>query len=334
MAEMPHKLIAIPNRTYQAGARSEIKKLGMEAGFSPKRFSEFEIVVAELTSNLVKHTGKGGEILVKILDGNDKGLEMICIDHGPGMEFINAMMEDGISTTSTLGHGLGSIKRLSDEFDAYSQKGWGTVMLCRLYSSKTSAKRKHVTSGTIMLAKEGEFACGDNYLFLKRGNVEHIAVCDGLGHGGAASDASIACLNAYPATIGLSPAEQIKIIHKEARRTRGVVMSIIQIDFLQKKMTYCGIGNITVKVVSIGGKSKSCHSYNGIVGHSIPGTLHNNTIDWEKNDLLIIHSDGLNSRWEIQKYPGILKHDRVLLAAALYKDNYRGTDDAIVSVIG
>jgi anti-sigma regulatory factor (Ser/Thr protein kinase) len=333
MAELPHKIINLPNRTYQASARSEIKRFAVQAGFSTKRFSELEIVVAEITSNLVKHTGSGGTILVKIIDGEVKGLEIIVIDQGPGMEFINAMMEDGVSTTRTLGQGLGAIRRLSDEFDAYSQKGWGTVMVSRLYNAKFNSKKQLLQTGTVMVSKDNAPFCGDNYLISRKGNVAHVVVCDGLGHGEAASYASVCCLNAFPATIGNKPAEQIKEIHKEARKTRGAVMYVVHLDLNEKKMTYCGVGNIAVKVLSIGGKTKNCHSYNGIVGHSIPGSLHNNSIDWEKNDLLILHSDGLNNRWDMQKYPGILKHDRVLLAAALYKDNCRGTDDALVTVI-
>ena len=111
-------------------------------------------------------------------------------------------------------------------------------------------------------------------------------------------------------------------------------MYIVHLDFNQHKMHYCGVGNISAKVLSVGGKNKNCHSYNGIIGHSIPGSLHSYSVDWEKNDLLILHSDGLNSRWDIQNYPGILKHDKILLAAALYKDHCRGTDDTLVTVIG
>ncbi|RZM01429.1 MAG: hypothetical protein EOO88_57895, partial [Pedobacter sp.] len=262
-----------------------------------------------------------------------KGIELISIDNGPGMDSTAAMISDGVSTTNTLGHGLGAISRLSDQFDIYSLKGWGTIMLCRLYVHPLPLKKKLINTGTIMVAKDGEEECGDNYLFLKRGNVEHIALCDGLGHGEQASKAAITCLEAYPETIGKTPAEQLKEIHAAAKRTRGAVMYIVHIDMNERKLHYCGVGNIGVKLISIGGKSKNCHSYNGIVGHSVPGTLHSYTIDWEKNDMLIMNSDGLNSRWDIQKYPGILKHDRILLAAALYKDHCRGTDDTLVTVV-
>lgn len=329
----PHISIALPNRTYQAAARSQIKQLAAGAGLNAKRFSELEIVVAEITSNLVKHATHGGEMLLKLITDDGQGIEIISIDNGPGMDSINAMMEDGVSTSGTLGHGFGTIKRLSDEFDAYSQSGWGTVMLVRIYSKKPALKKQTLSSGTIMVAKKGEDSCGDNYLLLKRQQKDHIVICDGLGHGEAASEAATACLEAFLEVTELEPSAQLREIHRAVRRTRGAVMYIMQFNPEERQINYCGVGNISAKIISAGGKSKGCHSYNGIVGHSIPGTMHSYQIEWERNDLLIMHSDGLNNRWDIQKYPGILKHNRLLLAAALYKDNCRGTDDALVTVI-
>ena len=334
MAETAHKLFVLPNRTYQAQVRSEIKKLAAGAGFSAKRFSEFEIIIAEITSNLVKHTLKGGEILVKILSGDHPGIEIISVDHGPGMEFINNMMEDGISTTKTLGQGLGAIRRLSHEFDAYSLKGWGTVLLSRLYNIPPPATKQLLQSGTIVVAKDGDAYSGDNFAVFRKGNIQHVVICDGLGHGEQASIAAICCLEAYNKVKDLAPAEQLRHIHAEARKTRGAVMYVAQIDCNNGIMHYCGVGNIAAKIISPGGKSKNCSSYNGIVGHSFPGTVHSYKVEWEKADILIMHSDGLNTRWDLQKYPGILRHDRILLATALYKDHCRKTDDTLVSVIG
>jgi hypothetical protein len=52
----------------------------------------------------------------------------------------------------------------------------------------------------------------------------------------------------------------------------------------------------------------------------------------EKNQQLIMCSDGIRSRWDLTKYPSILKHDPMLLAAALYKDFSRRNDDTSVFI--
>ncbi|MFT3680444.1 MAG: ATP-binding protein [Ferruginibacter sp.] len=334
MANTPHKLVSLPNRSYQAMARSEIKKIAAATGFSKKRMAELEIVVAEITTNLVKHASKGGHILVKQLPEDNPGIEMISIDDGPGMSAVAKMMEDGISTTNTMGHGLGAIKRLSDDFDIYSQKDWGTILLSRIYVHKPAAfPKKTVDIRTVMIAKEGETSCGDNYEYIIKGNQVKIVVSDGLGHGEDASIAATASLLAFRNNYKTKANELLKLIHTEIRKTRGVVMSITDIDFNNKQFSYCGIGNITAKLVGIDHKQRSCISYNGIVGHSVPSTIHNHMYQWAKNDLLIIHSDGLSTRWDLQKYPSITKHDCSIIVAALYKDHNRGNDDVTILAI-
>lgn len=333
MANEPHKQVMLPNRTYQAVARSEIKKIALSAGFSSKRMAELEIIISEITSNTVKHTTKGAEILVKVIDTNNPGLEIICIDHGPGMESVSKMMEDGMSSTNTLGHGLGAIKRLSDELDVYSLQGWGTILLARVYEKKADPlKRTVIDIGMLMVAKEGETVCGDDYYYTIKGNTAKFAVCDGLGHGNEAHIASVQCLKVFKENMVLTPVEQLKMVHTGAKRTRGAVMFTIQFDFNNKQVTYCGVGNISAKALSAA-RSKYCISYNGIVGHSIPNSMNNHVLQCNKTDLFIIHSDGLSSRWDLQKYPGITKHDRSIIAAALYKDFCRKTDDVTVAVI-
>jgi anti-sigma regulatory factor (Ser/Thr protein kinase) len=68
------------------------------------------------------------------MPGNN-GVEVISIDNGPGIADIKKMMVDGSSTKQTLGNGLGAIQRLSDKFDIYSQKDWGTIILSRIFQN-------------------------------------------------------------------------------------------------------------------------------------------------------------------------------------------------------
>jgi hypothetical protein len=48
--------------------------------------------------------------------------------------------------------------------------------------------------------------------------------------------------------------------------------------------------------------------------------------------LLILHSDGLATRWDLSKYPGLTHRHPTLIAAALYRDFARGRDDVTVFV--
>src|ERR1700748_3287213 len=88
----------LPDRSYQALVRAEIKKLAETMGFKDRRLGEVEIIIAEITTNLIKHTPKGGMILVRQISKPDFGLELIAIDDGPGMKSPLKMLEDGHST--------------------------------------------------------------------------------------------------------------------------------------------------------------------------------------------------------------------------------------------
>lgn len=306
--------------------------MASSVGLSAKRLAELEIVVSEITSNVIKHTSTGAELLVKSLEGSNAGIEIICIDPGPGMESAERMMEDGVSSTNTLGQGLGAIRRLSDEFDLYSLPGWGTILLARVYNKPVDIKKAAFNIGIVMLAKDGEQVCGDDYYYTVRGNNLRIAVCDGLGHGKEAHAAARACLQVYQENILITPGELIRKVHDSNKRTRGAVIYATHIDFSNKQVMYCGVGNIAAKIIS-SAKPKYCISYNGIVGHSVPSVINNHILQCNKNDLFIIHSDGLSTRWDLQKYPNITKHDSSIIAAALYKDFNRKTDDVTIAVI-
>src|ERR1700760_963644 len=99
------------DRSYFAILKREIRNIAIAAGFSNAKTGEIDIVVAAMASNLGKH-GAGGEVLGGILrDGDNEGIELISVDNGPGMADPQRMLEDGISTSNTLGQGLGAMKR-------------------------------------------------------------------------------------------------------------------------------------------------------------------------------------------------------------------------------
>jgi hypothetical protein len=44
--------------------------------------------------------------------------------------------------------------------------------------------------------------------------------------------------------------------------------------------------------------------------------------------LIILHSDGIASRWDIAAYPGLAVQHPSLIAGVLLRDHRRGRDDA------
>lgn len=306
--------------------------MAAEAGFPAKRLGEIDIVIAEIASNLIKH-GKEGELLVA-LQQEPECLEIIGLDNGPGMHDPLRMIEDGISTTGTLGQGLGAIKRLSDTFELYSIRNWGTILLSRIYKRKpTVAKR--ITGPvfrSVVVAKTGEEACGDGCLVLRRDSWIKIFLGDGLGHGAEANKAVNAAMEVFKNSNEKSPAELIREIHQEVKKTRGLVASVAVLDLLNKTGRICGVGNVSGKSFSAA-NTRNHICYNGIIGLNIPGSMKDQELAAEEvNQYLILCSDGIRSRWDASKYPGIFKYDLSILAASIYKDFSRKTDDMSILV--
>jgi hypothetical protein len=55
--------------------------------------------------------------------------------------------------------------------------------------------------------------------------------------------------------------------------------------------------------------------------------------EWPKDGILIMHSDGIQSRWEFSKYAGLLAKQPALIAGVLLRDFRRERDDASVLVM-
>jgi hypothetical protein len=56
-------------------------------------------------------------------------------------------------------------------------------------------------------------------------------------------------------------------------------------------------------------------------------------VEWPRDGVLIMHSDGLQSRWDLSRYPGLLARQPALIAGVLFRDFRRQRDDASVLVV-
>ena len=69
----------------------------------------------------------------------------------------------------------------------------------------------------------------------------------------------------------------------------------------------------------------------GIAGHEMR-KVNVFSYPWTPASVLVLHSDGVSGSWNANSYPGLVPHDPSLIAAVLYRDHCRGTDDATVVV--
>lgn len=327
-----HKAYKVADRSYFALLKKEIHTLAVSAGFSEGRVGEIDIIVSEMVTNLVKHAGEG-QVWVKLIEqGSTQGIEIISVDNGPGMSDVSRMVADGVSTTNTLGHGLGAMKRLADVFQIYSQKEWGTVILVRIFEKALPYRKKLPVAeiSSVVLPKPGEDACGDGFFFTQTKDFIRLFLGDGLGHGPDAAHAVQTAGNAFLASEMTDPVEIIRYLHPAVKKTRGLVGTVAVFDVKARGWRICGVGNISTKIISPS-SLKNHLSYNGIIGLNVPKTLNVQEMAYEKGQQVILCSDGIKSKWDIVRYPAITRYDLSIVAATIIKDFARLTDDMSVA---
>ncbi|MGT2469638.1 anti-sigma regulatory factor [Paraburkholderia terrae] len=123
--------------TVEVGLRSdqEIVKLrqvvrdeAIAQGFSLVDQTKFVTAASELARNTLLYGGGGDATLSVLLNGTRKGLKLTFVDQGTGIPDIERAMQDGFTSGSGLGLGLGGARRLCDEFEIQSEPGKGTTV--------------------------------------------------------------------------------------------------------------------------------------------------------------------------------------------------------------
>jgi hypothetical protein len=120
-------------------------------------------------------------------------------------------------------------------------------------------------------------------------------------------------------------------IHTASRPTRGAAVAVCELDQEQRVSRFAGIGNIGCAVI-VNATARHLVSHNGIVGHSVR-KIQEFTVPWPPDAMLVMHSDGLSTQWDIETYPGLKTRHPALIAAVLYRDFSRHRDDATVLVV-
>ena len=324
----------IEERSYASYIKREIHNHVVRAHFPETLIAEIDIIVSELSTNIIKHAGSG-ELLFRVQNTNDRApvFEIVSIDNGPGIADTVRMLRDGVSTTHTLGHGLGSISRLSNLSQLYSIPGWGTILFAKVITKKQIdvARPVGLELRALCVNKPRETVCGDGYRVKHTRSEIMIFFGDGLGHGIHAKEAIDRAGDFFFEINESDPVEIIRQMHEHIRRTRGLVGTIACCNFKSKEWRICGVGNIFTKMYT-GIEFKNYMPYNGAIGLNLPSSMKASHFPVENNQHLIMCSDGIQTRWDLNKYPSIMKYDNTILAAAIYKDYSRGNDDASVLI--
>lgn len=320
-------VVPVEEESQVGHARRVALAMANTLGFDEADAGRVALAATELSTNLLKHAGHGQLHLRAIPANSGFAVELISVDRGPGFD-LGECLADGYSTGGTPGNGLGALVRQAQLFDVYSDAR-GTVVLVHLYARHTSALQ--LRFGVSQHSLNADPACGDVWHLAFDGHHFSALVIDGIGHGEAAERASLAGAAVFSAEPFADPAIQMLQMHQAMMGSRGGAAALVVGDLASGVMRFSGVGNIGARLLTRD-TSRGLASHPGIVGSRFRKAQ---VFDYPitPKHLLILFSDGLQTRWDLRDYPGLAFRHPALIAALLHRDFCRGRDDVTVLVI-
>jgi anti-sigma regulatory factor (Ser/Thr protein kinase) len=300
--------VPVHDSTRVRDARVAAEQASTLAGLDEQRTATAALVATELATNLLKHAG-GGQVLVDVVtppvlvSGREESrlVQITTLDHGPGIADVDAALRDGFTTSDSLGAGLGTCARLADGFDLHSVPGRGTVVVARVGAvadrpAGDPGPAARLRAGAVNVPFGGAEYSGDAWAWVRSGDRVTLMLADGLGHGPEAARASGAAVEALRGAAHLAPADALRRLDSALAGTRGAAVALAQVDAGAGTLRFAGIGNIGARLCA-DGTWRHLVSRPGIVGTHRPATLREEEAAWADDRVLVLHSDGLPSRW-------------------------------------
>ncbi|WP_030250744.1 MULTISPECIES: ATP-binding SpoIIE family protein phosphatase [unclassified Streptomyces] len=336
--------VPVDDSTRVRDVRVAVEEAGACAGLGPDRTATAALVATELATNLIRHA-EGGRMLVDLVerphgDGRGRSVQLVSLDHGPGIPDVAVAMSDGYTTAASLGAGLGTCRRIANDFGLHSAPGRGTVAVARIDhhppADRTRTPARGPRAGGVNVPLGRAEHSGDAWSLVDDGDRPTLLLADGLGHGAKAAEASDTAVGALRGLAGLPPDEILRRLGRTLRPTRGAAVAVAQLDLAAGRLYFAGIGNVSGRLRT-GGRWKPLLSQPGIAGAQAPASLTVQREPWQDDCLLVLHSDGLPGRWTPPDDAVLLGCDPAVVAAVILRDSGSAAravgDDTCVAVL-
>ncbi len=186
--------------------------------------------------------------------------------------------------------------------------------------------QSHLVFGVATVSASRNSVNGDAYFIKEWSDCVLLALIDGLGHGKDAAEASALAKKYVAERFSSDVAEIMMGLHGHLSRTRGAVVGLARIDKTKQSLSFCGVGNIEVKVLS----DPPMHptSLEGIVGMN-KIRLKKFEYRYIKLNALVLYSDGISSKFELPSNQASCRHPQEIAEEILSKW-WNKWDDATV----
>lgn len=315
---------------------SKLRAVSWRMGFSEVVRERMGLVCQEMVSNQVKYAGGSGLVQVWELREPVPAIDLFAMDFGPGIPNLPKALEDGYTTSGTMGKGLGAIRRLAGESDFYTVPAgvagdapWhGTAVWARFYADEGPELQRFQIGRYLRAYHDGPYN-GDCLGVRASGGRLRWIHMDGLGHGLEAAEAVAG--HCEPSLVDASLPEIMADLDRRLSGRRGAVALVGEVDVADGQARVCGVGDMTAFIVGNGERRNITFSP-GVLGHA-HRHLEEVELELPAHALLLTCSDGIRRNWGVQSFPSLWRLHPQLIALLLGQVLGRGNDDKSMLVL-
>jgi serine/threonine-protein kinase RsbT len=109
--------------------RGFVREAAVEGGFGIVDQTKLVTAASELARNIIRYADRGAMAVERVTEDGRTGVRVRFEDEGPGIVDVELALQDGYSTSGSLGIGLPGARRLVDDFAIESVVGQGTAVV-------------------------------------------------------------------------------------------------------------------------------------------------------------------------------------------------------------
>ena len=176
----------------------------------------------------------------------------------------------------------------------------------------------------------GERVSGDAVIVEEREKWVFMAIVDALGHGVKAHEVSRVARAYLEQYWSQDVRRTMQLLDRHLRDSLGAAVGLGVIDLETNQLTYTGVGNTVIRILrrqAKPAKSTQLYSAAGIVGSYIRDSAEQK-IQLHSSDLILMYSDGIKERFDLQEYPSIFTDDVMTISKKLVRKYGKNYDDA------
>ncbi len=190
--------------------------------------------------------------------------------------------------------------------------------------------KRQLKSGDLEIASivrpcRGERVSGDTAVIEQRDGILFLAVIDALGHGPQANQVAEQAERFLRKHWSRDVLNTMHRLHSALEGTIGACAGLCVVDKRKGEVRYTGVGNTVFR--TFGSRSTRMVSTDGIIGIRFR-TPAVQAAALDASDIILLYTDGVSDRFDVEQYPQIHYHSASAIAHAVVDRFGKPYDDA------